>query len=291
MSIRTTKQGKNYAVFYLLTQEGSIPCKAWNIDRDKLPFDDGDVIQMTGAWDNYEGSPSMVVTDSQKKNIPADAFYPTVPNRDELEQRLCRMLGTLAGPLRGAVEAVLFHSNLKAKFLAAPAATGNHHAKVGGLLKHTVDVMSLTSNLCSDRHDINVDLAMVGAALHDVGKTQEYDPKPPFRRTTEGRLLGHIALGIRILDLYLFGVIRQTMPTDYLRLQHIILAHHGKLEWGSPVEPQTAEALVVFHADYADAYTEGACEALALRRNDGWTPPVPILGGRQLYAPDPQVKA
>lgn len=139
------------------------------------------------------------------------------------------------------------------RFMSSPAGVKVHHNYIGGLLEHTVNVMA-QSALLADIHQGQIDksLLLTGAFLHDIGKTRElkYDPVKTY--TTEGKLLGHIAIGISMIEEKLSGL--PDFPEDIsLQLKHMLLAHHGEPDWGSPVRPSTPEALALHMADNTDA--------------------------------------
>ena len=143
-------------------------------------------------------------------------------------------------------------SDLGSDFFDSVAAVGMHHAYVHGLLEHTVHVTRLVGALLPFYSDINADLALAGAILHDIGKVLEYRYAPEgIERTPIGRLQGHVALGYRLV--HDAAVKSKLHPGWQERLEHIILAHQGELEWGAAVLPSSPEAILVSLADNADA--------------------------------------
>jgi 3'-5' exoribonuclease len=142
------------------------------------------------------------------------------------------------------------------KFKRAPAAKSYHHPYIGGLLEHTLGVAEISLTIAKNYPDVNEDLLLTGALLHDIGKVEEYTSFPAIERTDRGRLLGHVVIGyemvserIKAMDNYLGG-----FPEDLaLQLLHIILSHHGELSWGSPVVPYTLEAQILHFVDNLNA--------------------------------------
>ncbi len=139
------------------------------------------------------------------------------------------------------------------EFIKSPAAIVVHHAYRGGLLEHTLGVMKLCDAISHLYTDVNRDLLLVGAALHDVGKIKEYKMESyGIERTGEGELIGHIVLGVEMLNDWAKKVPNLPKKSFY-HLEHMILSHHGELEWGSPTVPKTLEAMILHHADDLDS--------------------------------------
>jgi 3'-5' exoribonuclease len=138
-------------------------------------------------------------------------------------------------------------------FLTAPAAIVVHHAYKGGLLEHTLGVIKLSREIAHLYPDVNEDVLIAGAAFHDLGKIQEYEIKSfGIERTTEGELVGHIVLGIKMIDEWAKKV--PNLPLKDLRhIEHLVLSHHGELELGSPTVPKTVEAIILHSADDLDS--------------------------------------
>ncbi len=139
------------------------------------------------------------------------------------------------------------------EFITSPAAIVVHHAYRGGLLEHTLGVMKLCDAISQLYENVDRDLLLVGAALHDVGKIKEYKMQPyGIERSDEGELIGHIVLGVEMLDEWAKKVPVLSKKT-LLHLNHMILSHHGELEWGSPTLPKTLEAMILHEADDLDS--------------------------------------
>ena len=152
------------------------------------------------------------------------------------------------------------------KFLSHPAAEKNHHADFGGLLWHTTRMMELASVICPIVN-ANLDIVLTGIFFHDFGKLWELESTPTGAgKYTKEQLLGHIYMGAQLINEY-----HESGMIDYektLMIQHVILSHHGKLEWGSPVVPKTLEALIVHQIDMLDAKTN-SFENAYIKMNSG----------------------
>ena len=140
------------------------------------------------------------------------------------------------------------------KFKQAPGASKLHHAYRGGLMEHTVSVVNLCLLFAKQYTSVNKDILVAGALLHDIGKVEEYDNKT-FKRTDIGKLLGHISIGISLIDRKISSIKNFPAKLEYA-IKHLIASHHGELEWGSPVQPATIEALLLHYADNIDSKVE-----------------------------------
>ena len=152
----------------------------------------------------------------------------------------------------------------RVRFERAPGSTAGHHAKIGGLLMHVFEVTNIARQTARTMMKANVDLVVAGALLHDVGKVEAYTIGPGgFTYTPCGLLVGHVVLGVMMLERRI-AALGEPVCTEgqLLDLQHMILSHHGKLEFGSPVEPMTVEAEIVHWADEASAKANDMLESL-----------------------------
>lgn len=141
----------------------------------------------------------------------------------------------------------IFDEGILGLFLKKPASMKLHHAYIGGLLEHTIDVTNLALAIAEQQKNVNKDLIIAGALLHDIGKISELSSNIGFPYTTEGRLLGHIALGALIVQKTALSL--EIKSTKLVELNHIILSHHGDVEKGSPIPCQSKEAFIVHYAD------------------------------------------
>lgn len=205
-------------------------------------------------------------------------FFPvSARSVDGMLAELDRWIASVRDPwIRRLLEQLLVEDPaLRAAFAKAPAAKSMHHAYLGGLLEHSLSIMGLAEAACAHHPGLNRDLVLAGVFLHDLGKTAELSYTRSFGYTDEGNLLGHITLETLWIQRVIDGL--PGFP-DLLRLHllHIVLSHHGRLEYGSPVLPRTPEALVVHALDDLD----GKLEVMfgGLREEGGtWTPTLRAL--------------
>lgn len=181
--------------------------------------------------------------------------------------------------LKNVVDLFFANDDFRVRFERTPGSTGGHHAKIGGLLLHTFEVASIaraTARATTSGKRLNVDLVFAGAMLHDIGKVEAYEVGPTgFSTTPCGLLLGHVVLGALMLERALVKL-NHPVCTDgqLLELQHMILSHHGSLDFGSPVQPMTAEAEIVHWADEASAKASDMMDSIDDQSN--------FLGGREV---------
>jgi 3'-5' exoribonuclease len=153
--------------------------------------------------------------------------------------------------VRALLLAFLDDPEIAVPFRVAPAAKGIHHAFLGGLCEHTLSVLQLGWRICDHYPQLDRDLVTAGALLHDIGKCREISPEPGFEYTDEGKLVGHLVLTCQLIREKAARI--EGFPRDLeWQLTHLVVAHHGKHEYGSPKEPVTLEAMVVHALDELD---------------------------------------
>ena len=162
--------------------------------------------------------------------------------------------GVSARSIRSAIDLFFADDAFRVAFEQAPGSVNGHHAKLGGLLLHVYEVASIARHIARTVRHANVDLVVAGALLHDVGKVEAYSVSPVgFGHTPTGMLLGHVTLGALMLDRRLAAAQLPLSASQRNELLHLVLSHHGALEFGSPVQPMTPEAEIVHWADEASA--------------------------------------
>ena len=253
-SIRQASNNKNYLALRLTDGETDITGRVW--DHTGGPPAVNSVIFVKSNLGEYKGQPQLSITGWRQARpdeySPAD-FLPVCPvDREELKKKLREHIENVRDPGLSQLLNTLFKGDKEfvKSYLNAPAAVYHHHAYLGGLLHHTVGVIDRCLSLATPETD--ADLLVVGAILHDVGKIYDYDWSGlVINMTGSGRLLGHITQGIMLVDRYAKNC-SELSPGRLNLLLHLIASHHGKLEWGSPVEPCTLEAVLLHQADYLD---------------------------------------
>lgn len=279
---RKTNSGKLFLDLRLRDQRGNeIIARYFDPPRleSQLP-QDGRVVLLEGVVEEYRGHVQIKLIRVQNDDsVPADRF--TLGTRcsiAQLEADFQRLVDKVDDPGLRMLLNNCFAAEVMARFRRWPAAVRHHGAVVGGLLEHTVNVTTI-AELTARLYPCNHDLVLAGALLHDIGKLEEIEEQVGAGFTPQGRMVGHIVLGMHYVQ-------EQTQQVALLEevkiddLLHIILAHHTK-EYGSPVNPATIEALIVHQADLAEAHLTGFLEHCQKScSTNGWTSFSPIYGGQ-----------
>ena len=293
---RTTREGNRYLVARLKDRTGEIEAIAFDaVDQLEPVLVKGEVVEIRGRVERFNQVLRVKMLEARPvpaRRIDLADFLPASPHpAEDLLQKVQEILNTLKSPhLRKLFQRMLEDPELRGRLLRAPAATTYHHNYLGGLLEHTLNILRIADTLARMYPHLDRDLLLAGAFLHDIGKVEEYEITPAGIEVTDrGRLLGHILLGVEILNRYAREV--RDFPRDLLmRLQHMILSHHGELEWGSPVRPALVEAQVLHFLDNLDAriwmFAEAARHPRApgSRWSEWWKP----LGRMVFIPPEPE---
>lgn len=281
-AFKVSSKGTEYLDLTLTDASGSLKAFLWDLraiegDMDLVTADA--FLKVKGSATSYNGRPQLKL---DKVRFAKDEevgdfshFFPTSRRAsDEMLAELDRAMASVRDPwLRALLQAMLQQpSELRSAFAKAPAAKSLHHVFLGGLLEHTLSVFAMAERACAHYADLNRDLVVTGVLLHDLGKTSELSYHRSFGYTDTGNLLGHITLETQWVQREIDKI--QGFP-DELRMQilHILLSHHGKLEFGSPVLPKTPEALLVHYLDDLDGKLECMFSGIRSDGSDGnWTP-------------------
>ena len=293
--LRTNRSGSLYLQVELSDKSGKIPMRMWNAN-DKLyaSFEDGDFVRVEGTAQIFQGAMQMIA--KQIKRVPAaeidEADFQVVApaDMDALAGRLADMLRAMSDPhLQSIAECYLIDEKLMEKLKQAPAGVKLHHAFRGGLMKHVVSLMELAAQVGQHyREYLDPDLLLMGAFLHDLAKVDELGYERDFTYTEEGQLVGHIVMGVRLLEEKIAEAEKlsgEPIPGELcLRLKHMIVSHHGELAFGSPAVPMTVEAAALHYLDNLDAKVHSFSQLIREDPNTDspWTAYHPNLG-RKLY--------
>jgi 3'-5' exoribonuclease len=256
------KNGKPYMNLRFMDKSGEIEAKVWdNTDVLDKQFDKDDFVQVRGKASVYMNKMQVVVAEIGK--IPEEQvcladFLPESPRpNQEMRQELAGVVAKITNPfLRSLMESFLADEPFMDLYCTAPAAKAMHHVYLGGLLEHSLSLVKLVYAIVPLYDGINEDLLVVGALLHDVGKIQEMSYERAFDYTDEGKLIGHITIGVELVG----DRIRQIdgFPRELaMLLKHMLLSHHGLYEYGSPKRPKTVEATILNYLDDMDSKING----------------------------------
>jgi len=295
--LRVNRQGGKYILLRLSDRTGTMAAMMWNADETMFDtFDRGDFIHCHGRTQVHNGNLQIIVTEIERMD-PSEVSVEDFERFDASEasrllDRLRELLGGLQpGPLHRLGQAYLRDQGFVASLQRAAAAVSNHHAYPGGLLRHTIDMMELASLIGPRYDEIDTDLLMMGAFLHDLGKIEELRADGEISYTDRGQLVGHIVIGIqqlgeKIAEAEATGDFVFPTPLRH-HLEHLIASHHGHLEFGSPKIPLTLEAVALHHIDNLDAKLTAYISVIEtdISADGNWTNYTPSIG-RKLWKPN-----
>jgi 3'-5' exoribonuclease len=272
----TTRTGAPFISLKLADRTGQLEARVW--DRaDELAgvFREGEVIEVKGIANCYRNQIQLVVTDinAPSEEVDPSIFLETAPNdQSVMLASLRKVLGEIEnGHLTCLIEGFLKDRRFLTAFKQAPAAKNFHHCYLGGLLEHTLSVCRMAVRVAQQYPQLDKDLLIAAAFLHDIGKTKEFTHVFHIEFTDEGRLLGHVVLGTSMVDEKL-RTIKGFSSELAMRLKHLILSHHGQYEFGSPKRPKFLEAFALHMIDDLDAKINGVERFMKMDRQEGpWT--------------------
>ncbi len=256
---RSTKSGKPYLNLTLGDKTGQIEGRVWDPADPRIAkdFDRGDIVKVRGSASRFEDRIQLKI-DQLRRALPleagnADMLPATQYDVALLWSRLETAVESLANPdLKRLLAALLADPAIAQAYREAPAARQLHHAWLGGLIEHVVSLLTLADRIASHYSFLDRDLLVTGVLLHDIGKIRELTWSTGFDYTVEGVLLGHIQMGVDLVEKAI-AALPDFPPRLRTLVLHLILSHHGKLEYGSPKLPMIPEALALNFIDDLDA--------------------------------------
>jgi 3'-5' exoribonuclease len=298
-----TRNDKPYLRCLVGDRTGEMPGRMWSIDERIISRLSTDCfVQLEGETQAYQGEMQLIIQNLEPVEPSQEQLRDLIPcsKRDpgEMFAELRAILDTLHHPaMKALAKAYLDDQYLMDAFKQCPAAKSMHHAYLGGLLEHTLQLLMLGSLVCPLYPKVSRDLVLMGLFLHDLGKTRELVYDKAFSYSDRGELIGHIVEGVIMLRDKAHQVVRETgqrmPPNTILVLEHIILSHHGVPEFGSPKPPATPEAILVSMLDNLDAKTTmSLCAARPDHLGDvalggNFTEKQWALQNARLFRPDP----
>jgi len=282
--IRQKKTGEPYLSLHLADKTGEIEAKMWdNVAEVMDTFDRDDFLKVKGIVQVYQNRSQLTVHKLRRLEEHEVEFADYFPSSDrDPEEMFAELRGIVNGftnpHLQTLLHSVLDDAPLATMYKMAPAAKTIHHAYRGGLLEHVLSLCQLSKLTASHYKTIDLDLLLTGAILHDIGKIEELSYARGFSYSSEGQLLGHIIQGLRMLNAK-FAKLPDFPPKLRTLIEHMIVSHHGELEFGSPKVPIFAEALLLHHLDNMDSKMDAVRGALQRDRSvegefTGWIAPL-----------------
>jgi len=255
-------KGAPYLNVRLKDKTGELDGKVWDnaIEFDRQ-FKKGDIIYIEGKAASYKNSIQISIVNIKKyagEDIePADYLPAAKGNVTAMFNEMITYIEKIqTKPLQALLQAFFNDQKTAELFQRAPAAKGFHHIYLGGLLEHTLSVVRLLDKVADHYSNLDRDLLLAGGMLHDIGKIYEFNYESLIEYSDEGRLIGHIVMGVEMINKKIETIPDFPAPLA-LKMRHIILSHHGEFEFGSPKRPKTLEALVVHFIDDLDAKLNG----------------------------------
>jgi 3'-5' exoribonuclease len=282
--LRANRNANLYLLASIRDCTGVLSGLMWNVTEDTVAhINPGDYVRVRGKVQLYQGTLQVIVT--HLNSVPAEGLDPAdfhPRSGVEVERLLGQLKEILLSiddpPLKTLMECFLIDEALMRQFGQAPAGVKAHHAYHGGLLEHVVNILETARRIADLYPKIDLNLLLAGIFLHDIGKIRELGYESTFIYTDEGQLLGHLLIGVEILNEKVAEAEKLTgekFPNEtLLRLKHMILSHHGKLEYGSAKLPMTPEAIALHHLDNLDAKVHEFTRSIEDDPNaaSNWTP-------------------
>jgi 3'-5' exoribonuclease len=276
--LRTTKTKKEYLSLELGDQSAALAANMWeNFEETAGSVKVGDVVKVTGSIDEFQGTPqiriSSIIAANPSDNVSPKDFLPkSKRNLKEMEEEFRRRREKISSKELKELMHKIFNEERYSKYIQAPAGKSWHHGYIHGLLEHTLEIVKICDLMCDFHSELNRDLLICGAMLHDLGKITELSYDPVFEYTDKGKLIGHIVIGAIIIEEESSMI--KNFPVELkINLLHLVLSHQGKLEHASPVVPKTIEAIALYQADELSAKVNAYKNALLseMKSDSKWT--------------------
>ena len=271
-----SRNGKTYLSLKLQDKTGVVDAKVWDLTNDIQNFDENDFIKIEGVALLYQNETQLKVSKIRRSSEGEYDLSDYIPRTEKdiaaLLKQLSEYIASVSNPFIKELLTNIFikNKNINQAFASHSAAKALHHSYLGGLIEHTLSVARICDFISGQYNNINRDLLICGAMLHDIGKIYELSPFPGNSYTDDGRLLGHIFIGAELVSKEALMIDRFPEPLETL-IKHCILSHHGEYEFGSPKRPKIIEAFILFCADNLDAKTKAFETAIETETpQDGW---------------------
>ena len=266
--VRTAKNGNSYLSLTLGDKSGSLDAKMWdNVAEVEPTFGRDDFVKVRGQVRLFNNKQQLTIhriRRCQESEVDLGDYLPkTTRDVEQMFGDLLALVSRIGNPhLKTLLENLLNDSEFALKFKQAPAAKSLHHAWLGGLLEHTLSLCRLCQGMAEHYPELDLDLLLTGAVLHDIGKTEELSYSRSFAYTTEGQLLGHMILELDLINRKMVEI--EGFPPKLKTLvQHLIISHHGEYEFGSPKLPMFPESLVLHYLDNLDSKLTSMLDLIA----------------------------
>ncbi|TFD96951.1 3'-5' exoribonuclease YhaM [Jeotgalibacillus salarius] len=288
MTKGVTTAGKPFLTLIFQDRSGDIEAKLWDAgDEEERKYQPQTIVKVAGDIHNYRGKNQLRLKQirpaSAQDNVKMGDFLETAPlSVEEMSEELTQYIFEMKNPVIQRITRHLLKKYQK-PFMEFPAATKNHHEFVSGLAYHVVSMLRMAKFLVEQYPSLNKDLLYAGIILHDMGKVKELSAAVSATYTIEGNLLGHIS--IMVNEIAEAAKELEIDSEEVLLLQHMILSHHGKAEWGSPKPPMLMEAEMLHYIDNIDAKMIMMDRVISRTNSGEYTERVFALENRSFYRP------
>lgn len=288
---KTTRNGKPFIALTFQDTSGEMNGNFWDASKEDInAFTSGNVVHISGKREEYKGAPQLRIQSirlaEDGEPINKELYVKRAPmKKEEMIEEFNQAIFDITNPTMNRIVRYIMNKYHKS-FFEFPAASKNHHAFHGGLAYHTVTMLSLAQKIVDVYPNINVSLLYSGLILHDIGKVIELSGPTATEYTLEGKLLGHIVVISEEISKACAELNINENDEDVLLLKHMVLSHHGKTEFGSPVTPKLKEAEILHHIDLIDAKINMMNDALDKKEPGEFTPKIWGLENRSFYNPN-----
>jgi 3'-5' exoribonuclease len=259
--VKPKKNGEPYLALTFADRTGHIEAKMWDgVPEAMDTFEQDDFVKVRGLLNKYNGRFQLTVHKVRRMEESeiqyADYLPKTTKDVDQLWSTVAQFVDGFKNPhLKALLQAFIADPEIERAYKNAPAAKTLHHAFIGGLLDHVVSLLTLCDLVSRNYPQVDRDLVMTGAFLHDIGKIHELSYARSFTYTTQGQLLGHMIIELEMLH-HKLAAMPEFPPELKILLEHMIISHHGHYEFGSPKLPMFPEALLLHYLDDLDSKME-----------------------------------
>lgn len=278
IELRSTRTGSDYLSLELGDKSGSLNANLWeNFKELSNSGEVGDVVRVKGVIEEFQNSPQIRISGirlakESEKVTPQDFLPKSQRNLNEMIDEFKSRINKISHPQLKILLENIFSGERFDNFTKVPAGKSWHHSYIHGLIEHTLEIIKICDLICDFHSELNRDLLIAGAILHDFGKTGELKYDSAFEYTDDGKLIGHIIMAVIMVKEEIRMI--ADFPKELERnLIHLILSHQGKLEYASPVVPKTIEAIALYQADELSAKVNAYKSAISseLRGENRWT--------------------
>lgn len=294
--VRVAKNGKQFISLVFQDKSGQVPGKFWDAkDEDINLFTSGEIVYLTGKVELYQGHNQVKIQSlklaTENDHLEASQFVTSAPaSAEQMQNDLQNYVFDILNSDWNRIVRFLI-KKYQTEFFDFPAAKSNHHAFRGGLAFHTLSILKLAKNVVDQYPNLDRSLLYAGAILHDLGKTIELSGPIGTEYTTEGNLIGHIVLIDEAIVEAAVSLKIDIHSEDMILLRHMILSHHGLLEYGSPERPKLIEAEVLHDLDELDASINMVSSIENQTKPGKFSERIFGLDNRRFYRPTEQLNA